>query len=56
MILSLNDFGVTPEAFEVIKGASALGKDVYQEVAIIHQNPVGLIIAFDAHREFASIL
>jgi hypothetical protein len=46
---------VTPEAFEVIVFARFFREDVHQKIAVIHQDPFGVLVALDAERTFTDI-
>src|SRR5712692_8273283 len=48
--------GVAPKTLEIVIGAGARREDVNQEVAIIHQDPLRVFVAFDADREVAVLL
>ena len=39
--------GVTPQVLEVVVGAGLVHEDVDQEVAVVHQDPVGVVHALD---------
>lgn len=47
---------MTPEAFEIVVGAGGFREDMDDEIAVIHENPLGGIIAFDARRQLAGRL
>ena len=42
-------FGVAPEALEVVKISGVFVEDVYDEVAVIEQDPFGRIVALGAN-------
>src|ERR1700758_5133378 len=44
---------VAPQPFEVVIHARLLRKNVDQEIAVIHQHPFGVLVAFDACRVLA---
>jgi len=46
--LELHFLGVAPEALQVVILAGLFAKDVNQEVAVIQQNPFGVLIALHA--------
>jgi hypothetical protein len=52
----LQGLGAAPQAFEAVILASFRGEDVNQHVAVVGQDPLGLVVAFDACRQFASLL
>jgi hypothetical protein len=39
---------VTPEAFQIVVRAGLLKEDVYDEVAVVQQDPLGIFVAFQA--------
>jgi hypothetical protein len=45
-----DDLGVTPQTIEIVIGASFLGENVDQVVAIVCQNPLGILEALDTDR------
>lgn len=52
----IDRFGVTPEALELVISPGGFGKDMDEEIAVIHQNPFGGIVALDADRKLAGLL
>jgi hypothetical protein len=48
--------GMPPQPFEVVERACRFGKDVHQEIAVIHEYPFAGVIALDAHGELARFL
>jgi len=42
-----------PQAFQVVVGAGLLGENVNHEIAVIDQNPLRVLITFDAGRVLA---
>jgi hypothetical protein len=47
---------VTPEPFEFVIGAGGLGKDMYDEIAVVHQYPFGGIVSLNTDRKLPSLL
>ena len=45
--------GVAPETFQIVVGPSRCGENMHDEVAVIGQDPFGILIAFDAERKFS---
>jgi hypothetical protein len=43
---------VTPEPFEIIVFARLFREDVHQKIAVIHEDPFGVLVALDAERTF----
>lgn len=43
----LNLFPVSPDSFQIIEQAVFFGKYVNNQIAIIHQNPAGGLVAFN---------
>jgi hypothetical protein len=41
--------GVPPKAFEIIQSPGAIQEDVDQVIAVIHQDPLGVPVAFNTH-------
>lgn len=52
----LDDGGVPPEAFEAVVFPLFRVEDVHQEVAVIAEDPFGVVVAFHAVREFSCLL
>ena len=50
-----DDFGLAPEALEVVIDSGFFGEDVDQVVAVIGKHPFGVGVAFDADRVFAAL-
>lgn len=48
-------FGMPPETFQLVISARLSRKYVDQAIAIIHQNPLGVVKPFHAHRIFAAL-
>lgn len=48
--------GVAPQAFQVVISSGRFGKNMHNKVAVIHENPFGGIIAFDADRKLSGLL
>lgn len=46
---------MAPEPFEIVEGPGFFGKHVDQVVAVIGQDPVGVLEAFDTERVLAPI-
>ena len=44
-----------PQAFEIVEFAGVFRKDMDDEVAVIGQNPLGVVVAFDAVGAFAHL-
>lgn len=55
-VRQIDRFGVAPEALELVISTGGFGKDMHEEIAVIHQNPFGCIVPFDADRNFAGLL
>src|SRR5438045_6427743 len=51
-----NILGITPQPFQVVIGASLLGKHVHQKVPVIGQDPFRLVVALQAMGQFAVFL
>jgi hypothetical protein len=51
-----DDLGVTPQTIEIVIGASFLGENVDQVVAIVCQNPLGILEALDTDRVFSDLV
>ena len=51
-----NNGGVTPQPLQVIVRARAFGKDVDQKIAVIHEDPLSRMVAFDADGPFTLFL
>jgi hypothetical protein len=43
---------MTPEPFEVVVGTGRLRQNMNHKIPIIHQNPIGGVISFNADRQF----
>ncbi len=47
---------MAPQAFQIVVAPCRLGKNVHDKVPVVHQNPFGGVIAFNAHRKLAHVL
>lgn len=54
--IQLNGLAVPPQTFEIVVRAGAFRKDMDDDVTVIHEDPLGCLIAFDAYRELAYFL
>ena len=43
----LNYFSISPDALQIIKQSVIAGENVYDQIAVIHQDPSGSLIALD---------
>ena len=50
------DVGFLPEAFQIIEFALFLAKDVHDHVAVVHQHPAAVRLAFDRDRQPAVLI
>lgn len=48
--------GMPPKPLEIVIGAGGLGEDVYDEIAVVHQNPLCGIVPFDTDGKLAALL
>ena len=46
---------MSPEPLQIVEGSRVRRKNVHNKVPVIHQNPVGLIVAFHTYRQLACI-
>jgi hypothetical protein len=44
---------MTPQAFEIVEFPRVFREDVDDEIPVVHKNPLGVVVAFDAVRPFA---
>jgi len=49
-------FRVSPEPLEIVVGTGFLEKDMDDEVAVVHQDPLGVLIPFHADRQIPAVL
>jgi hypothetical protein len=47
---------VPPEPLQIVVGSGAIQKDVTDQVAIVLKDPLPVVVAFEADREFAAFL
>src|SRR5688572_24622405 len=53
---NLYTLGVPPQPFQVVVGARPLQEDMADQVTIILQDPLAVVIAFQAHWQLAAVL
>jgi len=46
---------VPPQPFQVVVGPGAINEDVYDEVGIVHQDPLSVFVTFHADWKFAPL-
>src|SRR5580692_10367560 len=54
--LVFDGLGIAPEALEIVVGARLFRKNVDHVIAVVHQDPLGVGITFDARRDVAVLL
>jgi hypothetical protein len=48
--------GVPPESFEVVVTSGPVEKNMNNEVAVVHQDPLGVLVSLDTDRQVAALL
>jgi hypothetical protein len=49
-------FGVPPQPFEIVVASGSVEENVDNEIAVIHQDPLGVVISFDTDGQVAALL